>query len=151
MKCPYCGYKEDRVIDSRSSSDDTIIRRRRECLKCGKRFTTYEKVEHIPLMVIKKDGRREEFDREKILNGIRKACEKRPVSIEKMEEIVNKIEAEVEKKNVREISTRVIGQLVMKYLHKLDQVAYVRFASVYKEFKDIEEFKQALDKLLSKK
>ncbi|HDL09712.1 MAG TPA: transcriptional repressor NrdR, partial [Candidatus Omnitrophica bacterium] len=145
MKCPYCGYKEDRVIDSRSSSDDTIIRRRRECLKCGKRFTTYEKVEHIPLMVIKKDGRREEFDREKILNGIRKACEKRPVSIEKMEEIVNKIEAEVEKKNVREISTRVIGQLVMKYLHKLDQVAYVRFASVYKEFKDIEEFKQALD------
>ncbi len=151
MKCPYCGYKEDKVIDSRSSSDDTIIRRRRQCLKCGKRFTTYEKVEHIPLMVIKKDGRREEFDREKILNGIRKACEKRPVSIEKMEEIVNKVEAEIEKKNVREIPTRMIGQLVMKYLHKLDQVAYVRFASVYKEFKDIEEFKQALDKLLSKK
>ena len=151
MKCPYCGYKEDKVIDSRSSSDDTIIRRRRQCLKCGKRFTTYEKVEHIPLMVIKKDGRREEFDREKILNGIRKACEKRPVSIEKMEEIVNKVEAEIEKKNVREIPTRVIGQLVMKYLPKLDQVAYVRFASVYKEFKDIEEFKQALDKLLSKK
>lgn len=151
MKCPYCGYKEDKVIDSRSSSDDTIIRRRRQCLKCGKRFTTYEKVEHIPLMVIKKDGRREEFDREKILNGIRKACEKRPVSIEKMEEIVNKVETEIEKRNVREIPTRVIGQLVMKSLHKLDQVAYVRFASVYKEFKDIEEFKQALDKLLSKK
>lgn len=151
MKCPYCGYKEDRVIDSRSSCDDTIIRRRRECLKCGKRFTTYEKVEHIPLMVIKKDGRREEFDREKILNGIRKACEKRPVGIEEMEEIVDKVESEIEKKNVREIPTKIIGQLVMKYLHKLDQVAYVRFASVYKEFKDIEEFKQALDKLLTKK
>ncbi|RKY37605.1 MAG: transcriptional regulator NrdR [Candidatus Omnitrophota bacterium] len=151
MKCPYCGHKEDRVIDSRSSSDDTIIRRRRECLKCGKRFTTYERVEHIPLMVIKKDGRREEFDREKVLNGIRKACEKRPVSIEEMEKIVDKIESDIEKKNVREIPTRTIGQLVMKYLHKLDQVAYVRFASVYKEFKDIEEFKQALDRLLTRR
>lgn len=151
MRCPYCGHKEDKVIDSRSSSDDTIIRRRRECLRCGKRFTTYERMEYIPLIVIKKDGRREPFDREKILNGIRKACEKRPISIEKMEEIVSKIEKEIEDRNEREVSSRLIGELVMKYLHELDQVAYVRFASVYKEFKDIEEFKEALDKLLKSK
>lgn len=151
MKCPYCGYPEDKVVDSRSSSDETIIRRRRECLKCGRRFTTYEKVEHIPLMVIKKDGSREEFDREKILNGIRKACEKRPVSIEKLEEVVDRIEKEIERKNESEIPSKLIGELVMKNLQKLDQVAYVRFASVYKEFKDIEEFKLALDKLLKKR
>jgi transcriptional repressor NrdR len=150
MKCPFCGYTEDKVVDSRTSSDDAIIRRRRECLKCGKRFTTYERIERVELMVIKKDGRREEFNREKILIGLRKACEKRPISIEKLEEMTNKIEAEIEKRNEREISSKIIGELVMKYLHNLDQVAYVRFASVYKEFKDLEEFKQALDKLLKK-
>lgn len=150
MRCPYCGHKEDRVIDSRTSADDTIIRRRRECLKCGERFTTYERIERMELMVVKKDGRREPFDREKILIGLRKACEKRPISIEKLEEITNLIEQEIEARNEREVSSQLIGEFVMKYLHDLDQVAYVRFASVYREFKDLEEFKHALDKLLKK-
>jgi len=151
MKCPYCGHKEDKVIDSRSSSEETVIRRRRECLKCSRRFTTYEKIEHIPLMVIKKDGRREEFERAKILTGLKKASEKRPLSMEKLEHIVEKIEQELGAKTRQEIPSTFIGKLVMKYLHRLDQVAYVRFASVYKEFKDIEEFKGALDKLLKKR
>jgi len=151
MKCPYCGHKEDKVIDSRGSSEETVIRRRRECLKCSRRFTTYEKIEHIPLMVIKKDGRREEFERTKILLGLKKASEKRPLSMEKLEHIVKKVEKELEAKNKLEISSSAIGKLIMKHLHKLDQVAYVRFASVYKEFKDIEEFKGALDKLLKKR
>ena len=151
MKCPFCGAKEDKVIDSRTNFDQTVIRRRRECLKCQRRFTTYEKVEHMPLMVIKKDKRREEFDSSKILNGLRKACEKRPLSMEKLENIVEKIEQEIEKKAQREVQSSLIGKLVMKHLHKLDQIAYVRFASVYKEFKDIEEFKGALDRLLKKK
>ena len=151
MKCPYCDYKKDRVIDSRSSSEETTIRRRRECLKCHRRFTTYERIEYIPLMVIKKDGRREAFERIKILSGLKKASQKRPLSMEQLEQIVEKTEKELEAKNQQEISSSFIGKLIMKHLHKLDQVAYVRFASVYKEFKDIEEFKGALDQLLKKR
>ncbi|MDP8253423.1 MAG: transcriptional regulator NrdR [Candidatus Kaelpia aquatica] len=150
MKCPYCGNIEDRVLDSRSSSEEIVIRRRRECLKCLRRFTTYEKIESIPLIIIKKDGRREEFYRDKVLNGLRKACDKRSISIEELDNIADKIEKDLEKKNQKEIPSKIIGELIMKYLHRLDQVAYVRFASVYREFKDIEEFKIALDKLLKK-
>ncbi|MDP8233417.1 MAG: transcriptional regulator NrdR [Candidatus Saelkia tenebricola] len=151
MKCPYCDYKEDKVIDSRSSSENITIRRRRECLKCHRRFTTYERIEHIPLMVIKKDGRREAFERTKILSGLKKASQKRPLSMEQLEQIVEKTEKELEARNQQEIPSSFIGKLIMKNLHKLDQVAYVRFASVYKEFKDIEEFKGALDQLLKKR
>ncbi|MDP8216155.1 MAG: transcriptional regulator NrdR [Candidatus Kaelpia imicola] len=150
MRCPYCGNIEDRVLDSRSSSEETVIRRRRECLKCLRRFTTYEKIENTPLIIIKKDGRREEFYRNKVLNGLRKACDKRSISIEELENIADKIEKDLEKKNQKEISSKIIGELIMRYLHSLDQVAYVRFSSVYKEFKDIEEFKAALDKLLKR-
>ena len=150
MRCPYCSNTEDRVVDSRSSSEETIIRRRRECLKCLRRFTTYEKIENTPLIIIKKDGRREEFYRSKVLNGLRKACDKRSISVEELENIADKIEKELEKKNQKEIPSKIIGELIMRYLHKLDQVAYVRFASVYREFKDIEEFKVALDKLLKR-
>jgi len=150
MRCPYCSNTEDRVVDSRSSSEETIIRRRRECLKCLRRFTTYEKIENTPLIIIKKDGRREEFYRSKVLNGLRKACDKRSISVEKIENIADKIEKDLEKKNQKEIPSKIIGELIMRYLHKLDQVAYVRFASVYREFKDIEEFKAALDKLLKR-
>ena len=150
MRCPYCSNTEDRVVDSRSSSEETIIRRRRECLKCLRRFTTYEKIENTPLIIIKKDGRREEFYRSKVLNGLRKACDKRSISVEKLENIADKIEKDLEKKNQKEIPSKIIGELIMRYLHKLDQVAYVRFASVYREFKDIEEFKVALDKLLKR-
>ncbi len=150
MRCPYCSNTEDRVVDSRSSSEETIIRRRRECLKCLRRFTTYEKIENTPLIIIKKDGRREEFYRSKVLNGLRKACDKRSISVEKLENIADKIEKDLEKKNQKEIPSKIIGELIMRYLHKLDQVAYVRFASVYREFKDIEEFKAALDKLLKR-
>jgi transcriptional repressor NrdR len=150
MRCPYCNNIEDRVVDSRSSSEDTVIRRRRECLKCLRRFTTYEKIEDRPVIIIKKDGRREEFYRNKVLSGLRKACDKRSISIEKLENIVDRVEKELEKRNQKEMPSKLIGELIMRYLHKLDQVAYVRFASVYKEFKDIEEFKAALDKLLKK-
>jgi transcriptional repressor NrdR len=150
MRCPYCNNIEDRVVDSRSSSEDTVIRRRRECLKCLRRFTTYEKIEDRPVIIIKKDGRREEFYRNKVLNGLRKACDKRSISIEELENIVDRVEKELEKRNQKEVPSKLIGELIMRYLHKLDQVAYVRFASVYKEFKDIEEFKAALDKLLKK-
>ncbi|MDD5613507.1 MAG: transcriptional regulator NrdR [Candidatus Omnitrophica bacterium] len=151
MKCPFCGHIEDKVIDSRSSSDENIIRRRRECLKCLRRFTTYEKTELTPIIIMKKDGRREEFCREKVLNGLRKACQKRQVSTEQLEEIADKIEKDLEKRNQQEVPSKIVGELIMRYLHKLDQVAYVRFASVYKEFKDIEEFKEALDKLLKRR
>jgi len=150
VKCPYCGNIEDRVVDSRSSLEETVIRRRRECLKCLRRFTTYERIENTPLIIIKKDGRREEFCRNKVLNGLRKACDKRSISVEVLEGIADKIEKDLEKRNQKELSSKIVGELIMKYLHRLDQVAYVRFASVYKEFKDIEEFKTALDKLLKK-
>ncbi|MFA5410587.1 MAG: transcriptional regulator NrdR [Candidatus Omnitrophota bacterium] len=150
MRCPYCGYKEDKVVDSRATQEESAVRRRRECLKCGKRFTTYEYVEEISLMVIKKDGRREPFDRKKVLSGIIKACEKRPVSMEKMEGIVLQVERAIQKKSDREIPSSRIGELVMEKLKALDDVAYVRFASVYRQFKDVGQFMIELKDILGK-
>jgi transcriptional repressor NrdR len=150
MKCPFCGYKEDKVVDSRSTAEESAVRRRRECLKCGKRFTTYEYVEEVSLMVIKKDGRREPFDRKKILSGIIRACEKRPISIEKMEDIITQVERAIQKKSDREVSSSRIGELVMERLKSLDDVAYVRFASVYRQFKDVGQFMQELKDMLDK-
>ncbi|MGA2774484.1 MAG: transcriptional regulator NrdR [Candidatus Omnitrophota bacterium] len=150
MKCPYCGFKEDKVVDSRATAEESAVRRRRECLKCGKRFTTYEYIEEVSLMVIKKDGRREPFDRKKILAGIIRACEKRPVSMEKMEEIITQVERSIQKKSDREVSASRIGELVMEKLKVLDDVAYVRFASVYRQFKDVGQFMVELKDILSK-
>ena len=150
MKCPYCGYKEDKVIDSRSTQEESAIRRRRECLKCGKRFTTYEYIEEVSVMVIKKDGRREPFDRKKILSGVVRACEKRPISIEKMEDLVTLIERFIQKKYDREVPASKIGELVMEKLKILDDVAYVRFASVYRQFKDVGQFMVELKDILNK-
>ena len=150
MRCLHCGYKEDKVVDSRATQQGSAIRRRRECLKCGKRFTTYEYIEEVSLMAIKKDGRREPFDRKKILSGVMKACEKRPISIEKMEEIVIQIERAIQKKSDREVSSTRIGELVMEKLKCLDDVAYVRFASVYRQFKDVGQFMEELKGILSK-
>ncbi|OGX40538.1 MAG: transcriptional regulator NrdR [Omnitrophica WOR_2 bacterium RIFCSPLOWO2_01_FULL_41_12] len=150
MKCPYCGYKDDKVVDSRATQEESAIRRRRECLKCGKRFTTYEYIEEVSLMVIKKDSRREPFDRKKILAGIIKACEKRPVSLEKMEEIVTQVEHAIQKKSDREVSSPRIGELVMERLKTMDDVAYVRFASVYRQFKDVGQFMVELKDILNK-
>jgi len=149
MKCPFCGYKEDKVVDSRATQEDSAIRRRRECLQCSKRFTTYEYIEDLSLMVIKKDGRREAFDRKKILSGVMKACEKRPISVEKMEDIVVQVEHAIQKKADREILASKIGEFVMEKLKKLDEVAYVRFASVYRQFKDIEQFMAELKDILN--
>jgi len=151
MKCPFCGHQEEKVIDSRGSADGTAIRRRRECLKCGKRYTTYEKVEEQALMVIKKDDRREPFDRNKLLAGLIKACEKRPVSMGQLEELVDGLERELSREFEREVPSREIGERVMKRLHALDPVAYVRFASVYREFKDVEQFMRELKDLLAQK
>ena len=151
MKCPFCSSDEDKVIDSRSSNEGKSVRRRRECLKCDKRFTTYEYVEETPLMVIKKDGRREAFDRNKIISGIMKACEKRPISVEKIEGIVDRVEKELQKSFDKEVKAQVLGELVMDLLHKADEVAYVRFASVYRQFKDINQFMKELKDLLSKR
>lgn len=150
MKCSYCSYKEDKVVDSRSTSGGMAIRRRRECLKCGRRFTTYEYIEEISLMVIKKDGHRQPFDRKKILTGIMKACEKRPISLEKMEEIVTSVERAVQRKSDREVSSRRIGELMMEKLKALDDVAYVRFASVYRQFRDVGQFMEELKGILGK-
>jgi transcriptional repressor NrdR len=150
MKCPYCGYKEDKVVDSRSTAEESAVRRRRECLKCGKRFTTYEYIEEVSLMVIKKDARREPFDRKKILSGVIKACEKRPVSMEKMEEIITQVERAIQKKSDREVSSSRIGELVMERLKMLDDVAYVRFASVYRQFKDVGQFMVELKDILGR-
>jgi len=150
MRCPYCNYKEDKVVDSRGTAEESAVRRRRECLKCGKRFTTYEYVEEVSLMVIKKDNRRESFDRKKVLSGIIRACEKRPISIEKMEEIVLFVERAIQKKSDREVSSSRIGELVMERLKKLDDVAYVRFASVYRQFKDVGQFMLELKDMLGK-
>src|SRR5579884_3661844 len=144
MKCPFCGFLNDKVVDSRESKEAESIRRRRECLKCGKRFTTYERIDEIPYMVVKKDGRRERFDRQKVLNGLMRACEKRPVSIGKLEQIVNDSPD-------RERKTSEIGELIMNRLHKYDKVAYVRFASVYLDFKDVQEFMSELQDLLKTK
>ena len=151
MKCPFCGHQEDKVVDSRASSDGVAIRRRRECLGCSKRFTTYEHVEEQPLMIIKKDGRREAFDRHKLLGGLVKACEKRPVSMDDLERLVDELERELSQQFEREVPSREIGERVMKKLHALDPVAYVRFASVYREFKDVEQFMRELKDLLAQK
>ncbi len=148
MKCPYCGFLEDKVIDSRPTEEGTAIRRRRECNKCLKRFTTYEKVESVPLMVIKKDKTRQAFNREKLLTGLLRACEKRPVSIDALEKVVDEIEAQALNSLKREITTQEIGEMVMHKLKDLDEVAYVRFASVYRQFKDINTFMDELHKLL---
>ncbi len=148
MKCPYCGYLQDKVVDSRESREGEVIRRRRECLECNRRFTSYERIEEIPYMVIKKDGSREEFDRQKIMAGLKKACEKRPVSPMQLESIVNEVETFVQESSERERSTGSIGELVMERLRTLDKVAYVRFASVYLDFKDIKEFMSELRDLL---
>ncbi len=150
MRCPYCKVDKDKVVDSRSSGDALIVRRRRECLECGRRFTTYEKIEETPLRVVKKDGTREPFDRMKILNGLLKACEKRPVSMETLEAITDRIESRVNEMLDREVASRFIGDLVMDELRRLDQVAYVRFASVYREFKDLNEFLSELKVVLQR-
>ncbi|MCC6465590.1 MAG: transcriptional repressor NrdR [Planctomycetes bacterium] len=144
MRCPFCKVDNDRVVDSRSASEGGVVRRRRECLACGKRFTTYERVEEAPLRVVKKDGSREPFDSEKIRHGIVRACEKRPVTTAQIDEVVQGIEDEINKKYDREVPTRVIGELVMERLKQLDSVAYVRFASVYREFKDTADFIAAI-------
>ncbi|NWF52809.1 MAG: transcriptional repressor NrdR [Nitrospirae bacterium] len=140
MKCPFCGNIEDKVIDSRTSKDGDAIRRRRECLRCGKRFTSYERVEDIVPMVIKKDGRREPFDRVKVLTGLKKACEKRPIGTETLEKITDTIERKMIGLGAKEIKSTWIGEEVMSFLKELDKVAYVRFASVYRQFKDVNEF-----------
>ncbi len=148
MKCPFCAHLDDKVVDSREARTGDLIRRRRQCLKCGRRFTTYERIDEIPYMVIKKDGRREKFDRQKILQGLLKACEKRPVPVSKLEAIVDEAEAFVSESPDRERTTAEIGALLMAHLKKLDKVAYVRFASVYLDFKDVKEFMDELKGLL---
>lgn len=150
MKCPYCKHLEDMVVDSRSLSNGSIIRRRRECIRCHRRFTTYERVEEVSLKIIKKDGRREDYDRQKLMNGIVRACEKRPISVEQIEKVVQAIEKQIETESKKEIRSKKIGELVMKKLHKLDEVAYVRFASVYRQFKDISQFMHEVKGLLGK-
>lgn len=147
MRCPFCKETESKVIDSRPSEDDTAIRRRRECIKCKRRFTTYERVEETPLLIIKKNGNRQQFDRSKLLNGIMRACEKRPVSLEIIENIVNQIETDLRDKFDREISSIYIGEMVMDRLRELDEVAYIRFASVYRQFTDLNSFIHTIDQL----
>lgn len=151
MKCPYCGYQESKVVDSRHSDDNTSIRRRRECLSCQKRFTTYETVESLPMIVVKKDDSRQSFDRNKILNGMVRACEKRPVPMAALEAAADEIEQIVQNSLDREVSTEHIGELVMERLKPLDEVAYVRFASVYRQFKDINSFMNELNKILQER
>jgi transcriptional repressor NrdR len=151
MKCPYCNFSESKVIDSRESKVGLTIRRRRECLSCNKRFTTYEKIEEIPYMVIKKDGRRQRFESQNVLRGLLKACEKRPIPLTKLEEIVEEIETLIQETPEKEIETSRIGQILMDRLKSLDKVAYVRFASVYRDFKDVLEFKKELEKLLKER
>lgn len=148
MKCPYCGYEESRVIDSRPADEGSRIRRRRECLQCGKRFTTYEIIESLPIVVVKKDRSREPFDRQKLLNGLLRACEKRPVPLERLERAVDDIEAQIQNSLEREVPTTKIGEYVMEQLICIDDVAYIRFASVYRQFKDIESFHEAIRKLM---
>ncbi len=151
MKCRYCGSIDSRVVDSRPSEDGLSIRRRRECNACGRRFTTFERIEENPVMVVKRDGRREPFEREKVAVGIRKACEKRPISADVQNRMLDEICQEVANSNESEISTQVIGDLVMKQLRNVDEVAYVRFASVYREFKDTQTFMEELQRLLNEK
>ena len=148
MKCPYCGFGQDRVVDSRESKEADSIRRRRECERCNRRFTTYERIDEIPYMVVKKDGRRERFDRQKVLSGLLRACEKRPVPSSQLEKIVDAAEAFLVDASERERSSREIGELIMEHLKQLDTVAYIRFASVYRDFTDVREFKEELEELL---
>jgi len=151
MRCPFCGHLESKVIDSRESKKGVSIRRRRECLGCEKRFTTYEKIEEIPYMIVKKDGSRQLFDRQKLLRGMLRAVEKRPIAVSKLEEIIEEIESKLQERPEKELKAAEIGQLVMDKLKALDKVAYVRFASVYREFRDVNEFKQELENLLKEK
>ncbi|HCR43538.1 MAG TPA: transcriptional regulator NrdR [Ruminococcaceae bacterium] len=149
MKCPYCGYSESKVIDSRPTDENERIRRRRECLKCGKRFTTYEVIETVPIVVIKKDKSREIFNRDKLLNGLMRACEKRPVSVETLEGVVTEIENMIQNSLDREVPSSLIGKYAMEKLKSIDDVAYVRFASVYRQFKDINSFRDELNRIIS--
>ena len=151
MRCPFCGHDEDKVIDSRPADEGAAIRRRRECINCGNRFTTYEKIEEIPIMVVKRDGRREPFDSEKIRMGIRKACEKRPIAADVQDKVVEDVTREVFNTLASEVTTRDIGEIVMRKLKDVDEVAYVRFASVYREFKDTQTFMKELQRLLDEK
>ena len=151
MKCPFCGHLGDKVVDSRESKEGEVIRRRRECLECGRRFTSYERIDEIPYMVIKKDGSRERFDRHKLIAGLMKACEKRPVSMSSIEKVADRVEGALQDKPEKEISTEDIGAFVMNELRRLDKVAYVRFASVYRHFRDINEFMSELKDLLGTK
>ncbi|MCB9358448.1 transcriptional repressor NrdR [Candidatus Woesearchaeota archaeon] len=150
MRCPFCYNPENKVVDKRTTPDESSIRRRRECLKCGKRFSTYERAELTTLYVVKKNGNREVFDRQKMMSGLFKACEKRPISTEEIEEMGNKIETELRKKDSSEIKSALIGEKIMKYLKRKDKVAYIRFASVYREFTDLDSFKEELKKLTNK-
>lgn len=151
MNCPFCGFKEDRVIDSRESKEGDVIRRRRECLQCGRRFTTYERIDEVPYMVVKKDGRREKFDRQKVLNGLLKACEKRPIPMARLAELVNEVEGMLVDRPDREMTTSEIGEHLTKRLLNLDKIAYVRFASVYRDFQDVEAFLSEIKDLIRKK
>ncbi len=151
MKCPYCGHLGDKVVDSRESKEGDVIRRRRQCLNCGKRFTSRERLEDIEYRVIKKDGNREAFQRQKLIAGLLTACEKRPVSIQQLEEIADRVEAELQERPEREMSTKEIGAKLMQELKQLDQVAYVRFASVYRQFRDVGQFRREVDELQKSK
>ena len=151
MTCPFCGHRQDRVIDSRESKEGDVIRRRRACLKCERRFTTYERSDEIPYMVVKRDGRREKFDRQKILEGLLKACEKRPVAMGKLAELVDEVESKLGDSADREMSTTDIGEMLMSRLRTLDKIAYVRFASVYRDFQDVEAFLTELKDLLQRR
>lgn len=151
MKCPYCGHLEDKVVDSRESREGEVIRRRRECLECGRRFTSYERVDEIPYMVVKKDGKRERFERQKLIAGLLKACEKRPVKVSALEAVADRVEGVLQERPDREMPTTEIGHVVMQELRQLDKVAYVRFASVYRHFRDIGEFMTELEDLLNAK
>jgi len=151
MNCPFCGFKEDRVIDSRESKEGDVIRRRRECLQCGRRFTTYERIDEVPYMVVKKDGRREKFDRQKVLNGLLKACEKRPIPMSTLAELVDEVEGMLVDRPDREMTTAEIGEHLTRRLLALDKIAYVRFASVYRDFQDVEAFLSEIKDLIRKK
>ena len=148
MKCPFCGHIEDKVVDSRESKEGEVIRRRRECLNCAKRFTSYERIDQVPHLVVKKDGRRERFDREKVMQGLLKACEKRPVAVKTLEMIADRVESMVQESPDREVPTQQIGEHLMEKLRELDKVAFVRFASVYRDFKDVDQFMATLKGLL---
>lgn len=151
MKCPFCSFAESKVVDSRSTDDNTTIRRRRECLNCSKRYTTYEKVEDIPILVVKRDATRENFNKEKIINGLITACQKRPISRKQIEDIAEDIEKNISNKMITEVNSKDIGEMVMKKLKEIDEISYVRFASVYREFKDIKTFLDEIKNLVSNK